>query len=472
MYQDEQSQKFSIPTFSGYNQAVDESQLSPGQTPDGQNFISRQGILEVTPGNVKYIASIVPGGVQTLMSFFKNQADGTVQRTLLASSPTTIYKWTGSAWQSIKTGLQSGRFSYINYQKGLTEIIILTNGIDAMFKWDGVTFQDLGGAPFTPKGTSVSLHYERVWVTGNRAEPNMVYFSKDMNPDYWEEVDPLGPDPEADAGGNVDIPTWDGGVNIGLSTIFDDVVIFKTYSLWKILGTYPGQYEKIRIHSSSGAIAQRSIVDGGIICLFLSMDGVFVYNGVQASSISHAIKDVIKNMNKAYRDKAVGVFYNNRYILAIPEGTNTENSTIVDYDTLTQQWDVMRGFNVNSFLIYNDTLLFSNNAGYILEYDKGNDFDGVPIVAYWDTPDTTYGNLNKTMRSTKVYADIEFLTVGGVKISAVFDKKPASITITGAIPKGKRLRGSGRKFHLRFENVAGSRFKLRQPELHLDIDED
>lgn len=55
---------------------------------------------------------------------------------------------------------------------------------------DGTTFTDLGGAPFTPKGTTISLHYERVWVTGNRVEPYMVYFSKDMNPEFWDKTDP------------------------------------------------------------------------------------------------------------------------------------------------------------------------------------------------------------------------------------------------------------------------------------------
>lgn len=472
LFPDEQSQKFSIPTFKGYNQAVDESQLDPGSTQNAQNFICRNGILEVTLGNTKYVLPAVPGGIETLMSFFKNQADGTVVKTLLAASPTTIYKWTGTVWTAIKTGLTSGRFSFINYQSGLTEMIILSNGVDAMFKWDGTTFADLGGTPYTPKGTSISLHYERVWVTGDKAAPNMVYFSKDLNPEFWAATDPSAPDPLAVAGGEIDIPTFDGGVNIGLSTIFDNVVIFKTYSLWKIVGTYPGEYQQIHIHSANGAIAERSIVDGSLQCYFLAMDGVYTYDGVKAYPISSPIKDIIKAMNATYRDKAVGVFYDNRYILAIPEGASTENNTVIEYDTLTQTWIIKRGFNVNDFLVYNDTLLFSNDAGYVLEYDKGNDFNGTAIVAYWDTPRTTLGSLNKTIRSTYFYADIENITAGGLTLTSTFDAKVVSTVISVPIKKGKRHRNKGRKIQLRFANIAGSRFRLRNPELHIDLDED
>lgn len=469
-FQDEQSQKYSFYPAIGINQAVDESLLQPGETPDAQNFYIREGIYEVTEGNTKYVLAAVPGGCETLMAFYKNLPDGTVEKTLLAASPTDIYKWTGSAWQSIKSGLTSGRFSFINYQQGMTEIIIMSNGSDPMFKWDGTTFANLGGNP--PKAKSITLHYERVWTTGIAGLPNTAKASKDMNPEFWDLTDPQGDDPNAPAGVEIDLPTWDGGINIGLSNIFDDVVIFKTYSIWKIVGTYPGEYQVVRVFSSNGAIADRSIVDGGTVCFFLATDGIYVYNGNQADPISQKVHKIIKNMNPAYRDKAVGVFYDNKYILAIPEGDSTENNCVLEYDTLTSQWTVKRGFNVNSFLVFRDTLLFSNDSGYVLEYGKGNDFDGVSIEAYWTTPRTTLGSIAKTIRSTYFYGDLENITPGGMKLISDFDGNVVETLISEPIKKGKRHRNKGRKFNLRIENVNGSRFRLRVPELQIDIDED
>jgi hypothetical protein len=208
------------------------------------------------------------------------------------------------------------------------------------------------------------------------------------------------------------------------------------------------------------------------MCFFLALDGIYVYNGNQADPISAKVHKIIKGMNPAYRDKAVGVFYDNRYILAIPEGDSTENNCILEYNVLTGQWTVKRGFNVNDFLVFKDVLLFSNDSGYVLEYDKGDSFDDVPIIAFWDTPRTTLGSTAKTIRSTYFYADIEDITPGGMKLTSNFDGKLVETLLSGPFKKGKRHRNKGRKFNLRFENINGSRFRLRIPELHIDIDED
>ena len=105
MYQDEQSQSYRIDNFIGLNQAIDESLLQPGETSDAQNAYVRKGIFEVIEGNTKYVPTPVPGGCETLMAFYKNNANGTVDKMLLASSPTNVYRWTGSQWLSIKSGL-------------------------------------------------------------------------------------------------------------------------------------------------------------------------------------------------------------------------------------------------------------------------------------------------------------------------------------------------------------------------------
>jgi len=462
---DEQSQKYMIDAFIGYNQALDEQLLDPGATHEAQNFVIRDGILRVTPGNTKYVESQIPNGIKTLMVFFKNETNGTVTKTLLASSEDTIYKLDGQEWVSVKNGLSNGYFDYINYQHGVTEITIMGNGTDSMFKWDGTTLLKLGGNP--PPMRSISLHYERVWGTCNKQEPNRVYYSAALDPENWNFTE--------NEGGFIDLPTWDGGICIGLSTIFDDVLIFKTYNIWKIVGTYPGEYQKVQVFSSTGAIADRSIVDAGTVSFFLARDGIYVYDGVQTHYISSPIKKIIDNMNLTYADKAVGVFYDNRYILAIPEGNSTENNTIIEYDLNTKQFIIKRGFNVNSFVVFNDKLLFSNNNGYVLEYDKGDTFDGVPIEAYWYTPDTNLGLPSAIKRSTVLYCTLNKIYGDQLRIDGLFDRKSKFAIVE--LPSNKtdkkiKLRCSGRHMKLKISNINGSRFTLAMPQLYFDIDED
>lgn len=464
MPRDEAQQVYTIAAFQGYNQMIDEQLLDAGYTHNAQNFVVEDGRLTVTKGNTKFVPEPVPGGIQTLMVFHKNNLDGTVSSQLLAASPTNIYKY-DNGWVSIKSGLSSGFFSFINYQKDMTDIIIMSNGIDPMLKYDGNTVSNLIGT--APRARSISLHYERVWATVDRLNPNRVYYSDDLNPENWSSG--------IDEGGFIELPTWDGGVCIGLSTIFDDVVIFKTYNIWKIQGTHPGEYIKVQVFSSTGAIAERSIVDAGTVAFFLARDGIYIYDGMQTQLISQPIKNIIKNMNRAYADKAVGVFYDNRYILAIPEGDSTENNCIIEYNLNTKQFIIKRGFNVNTFLVYNDRLLFSNNQGYVLEYDKGDTFDGQPIEAYWETPYTNLGMPNVVKRSTELYCTLEKLYGDSLQIDGIFDKKSKSVVVP--LPDVKndkriRLRCTGRHFRLRFSNVNGSRFSLAIPKLFYDADED
>ncbi len=470
LMQDEQSQKYNVPEFKGHNQSQDQFQLESGETALAQNMVTRDGTLTVTLGNSKYITTGAPSGLRTLMAFYKNNSNGTVTKTLLATSDTNIYKWDGSTWVSIKSGITNGYFSFINYQQGTTDIVIMGNGVDNTFKWDGTTFSDLKGDPdnpatLAPKLSSISLHYERIWGTGNREYPNSAFRSAAFGPENWMQL--------LDQGGRADFPTFDGGVCIGLSTIFDDVVIFKTYNIWKVIGTYPGEYQYVKLFSAVGGIAKRTIIDAGNIAFFLSQDGLYIYDGVKTIPVSQKVDTIIKTMNKGFRDKAVGIFHDNRYILAIPTGSSVENDTIIEFDLLNQNFNVKKGFNVTDFLVFDDKLLFINNGLHVMEYDKGDTFDGVPIVAFWETPKTSLASPSTVKASTYLYADLEFLTAGAqARFIAQFDTKSATTTTSVNVPKGMRLKGKGRKFNLRIENVSGSRFKLRLPELHFDVDSD
>ena len=49
-------------------------------------------------------------------------------------------------------------------------------------QYNGVSISDLGGDP--PKGTSIGLHYHRLWVGGIPWKPNVAY-SGPEDPEDW-----------------------------------------------------------------------------------------------------------------------------------------------------------------------------------------------------------------------------------------------------------------------------------------------
>ncbi len=114
-------------------------------------------------------------------------------------------------------------WDYLNYQINETDVIIMGNGTDVMKKWDGTTFGNLGGTP--PVAKSISIHAERLWATGVKSIPQYGdYYSDDLNPENWTGGE--------DAAGEIYLPTWGRGVCIGVSTIFSDLVIFKTNNIY------------------------------------------------------------------------------------------------------------------------------------------------------------------------------------------------------------------------------------------------
>ena len=461
---------FKIKNFAGgLNQSADDSLLSVNQSRDAQNVDVSSGTLKTISGYSKYIAAAAPAGITRLMKFYKNNTStGAVTSYLLAATATAIYYWTGSAWSALATGLTSGDWDYFNYQIGATDVVIMGNGADTMKKWDGTTFADLGGNP--PNMKSVTLHSERIWGTGVKATPNSVYYSDTIGkghtgPENWTI--------EEDRAGVVNVPTWDGGVCIGISNIFSDVVIFKTNNIFRIVGTYPSVYEVKQVYSSVGAIAEKTIVSGNDRAFFLSKDGLYYYNGVSAYPLlGDMAKDVV--INPSYAKNAVSIIHKNVLYCAFPEGNSTANNAVLVYDLLNKNLMIWRGIAVTDFMEYEDKLLFTNSTGYVYTMDDNAvTFGGTNINAYWETP---WQDLD-AFRVTKTADTLYFYAKGNgiMRVDVTFDGKTKTKTVTLS-PTGKlhslSLNLEGRRFKMKFSNVSGSNFELKQPELTYEADED
>lgn len=55
--------------------------------------------------------------------------------------------------------------------------------------------------------------------------------------------------------------------------------------------------------------------------------------------LSEAIEPDIKRINSAYADRAVGIYHDNRYWLAVPTGNSTVNNEIFVYSFLNKGWE-------------------------------------------------------------------------------------------------------------------------------------
>ena len=258
-----------------------------------------------------------------------------------------------------------------------------------------------------------------------------------------------------------------------MSNIFSDLVIFKTSSIWRVLGTYPSVYEVKQVYSATGAIAEKTIVSGADKAYFLSKDGLFAYNGVSADTLlGDKAQDIV--INETYAKNAVSIIHKNKLYCAFPEGTSTTNNAVFVYDILANTLMIWRGLAVTDFMEYEDKLLFSTTGGYVGQIDENaTTFDGTNIVAYWETP---FQDLD-AFRVTKTADTLYFYAKGNgmLRVDVTFDSKTRTKTVT-LTPNGKLyalpLNIEGRRFKFKFSNISGSNFELTQPELTYEADED
>ncbi len=136
--------------------------------------------------------------------------------------------------------------------------------------------------------------------------------------------------------------------NVALHSFSEDnLMVFNRNSIHLITNTTSLQGASTRLLTNEvGCVARQSIVQVGNQVIFLSDNGVYStqffdeYNlrGTE-TPLSEPINVTIQRINKAHRDKSVGVYFDNRYFLAVPLDTSTKNNAIIIYNFLNKQWE-------------------------------------------------------------------------------------------------------------------------------------
>ncbi len=452
-----------IREFRGLDQSVDEASIPEGASPDLQNVRCEGGVLETVKGCVKFAPGRVPGGIHSLAIFHSRK-----RPRLLAANGQGIYSLADDGeWTLEYAGESIRRISFVNYAKDGEDVVLLAAGEKTLW-WDGE--HPMEPLPGAPEGLRhLALHYERVWGAGRADEPDTVYWSHPYDPTNWS---PTANIPEA-GGGFALIPTWNGGRVRGLKNYFNDVVVFKDADIFRIYGTYPGNYEVVRVHGVSGPIAERTIVPWGDRVFFFSRDGLCAYNGVTAQPVDKGRAfGFFENIDyDVARETACALIHRDRLYLSLPEKGAAFNCAILEIDLRRDVWTIRRGARADDFLVWEDRLLYCNDAGYAYALDEGLSYDGKPIEAYWQSGHMDLGMKGAVKRSGALRA----LGSG----EAAFTCRTERGQTLGAIHFGveslgkSRLRATGRSLRLRIENRSGGHFRIAGGiEWDVETDED
>lgn len=154
--------------------------------------------------------------------------------------------------------------------------------------------------------------------------------------------------------------------NVGLHSFSDDkLLVFNRNSIHLVSGA--GQSANVQLITNEvGCVARQSIIQVGNNVLFLSDNGVYganfqdLYN-LRGNEVplSSPINPIIQRINRDVWDKSVGVYFDNRYYLAVPlnpvNGSQKAqvNNAILIFNFINKQWESIDTTNAPNWDIAN-----------------------------------------------------------------------------------------------------------------------
>ena len=480
---------FKIPSFqSGINEYYAEGLVKPYEALKAYNCNISDGSLKTC--NTSSTKHTLNANINSLMAFY-DVSDSYI----LAGAGTKLKKVDGTDVYTIS----GSKLDTLNFEYNGERILVATSKNDTPFihkknstrkllnrrkkynaQGEHTGYVDANGKEHTnestittyaPSGDFMELHYDRLWIAGDKENPDRVYFSTaNINgADIEDFTIPLAEEEEINQhGGFLDVRSYDGGKIIAMKVIFDSVVLFKNKSAYKIYGSNPENYQLVQLFSCNGAIADNSICVGNNGAYFLNVDGIYYYDGTNTTLVSHKIKDIISRMNKNYASQSVAIYNDNKYYIAIPVDNSSTNNMLIQFDTLNNSFMTYDVDNITAFLEYNNELLYASGQN-IKKLFGGT--SALPLK--WVTPNIDFGYKNCRKMSNYMYFRAK--GNGKIKFTLKGDKKDKSLEVELTNEEKlyrKKLKNKGRMFQLVIENVNNSSFELIAPELHCELDAD
>ena len=420
--------------------------IRDGQATDAQNIFldgNKRG------GSAKVNSTTL--GASAILGVAPFYVVGSASKWLLAAHDTKVYRWTGTAFSSIKTGLTTAK--EMEFQ-AFNKKIYMVNGQDGYFEYDGTTYQavpaysptadeiaavganvlDAAYTDVTKNWQIIALLDTFLFLAGNSTHPSTAFFT------YIDPTVATGSIKPGYLPGlyYVDFRTNDNEGLVAAIPYAGDLVFFKESSLFRLLGNSFSTFRPLRIEGAKGTPARRSPAVVGYMLYYLTKDdGVYAFDGNTPMKVLQDLDPLFQSINQTYISKACGVEWKGRYWLAVPEGADTTNKTVVVYDPANKGYTVYRyPFGITAFTKYKfsdtEVLCAATADGFVYKLETGTDDAGADIDTYVEW---TVGVESAEIKKKPIKA---LVTCEG----GVLDNATVVCTVDGGTPIAKSL-GTG-----------------------------
>jgi hypothetical protein len=346
----EDAKQFVIDKWGTLNTAASPARLPDGHSPRNQNvwMDEKPGSIVTANGYTK-LGDIPSGPATLLLNFFKT-SDGSSQ--LIVSNNESIW-WTTDYvnYTVIKSGLSA--FFQLR-AKVIRDKVWFTNGSDDVATWDGTNYVQLNGSgltPDVPTGKYIEYHDERVWIYGIASDLSSCRFSALADSSGTE----IAPDNASawPADNELQISEGDADQGTGIFVYRGFLFCSKQYSIWRITGYDEDTYTRTKTRSSTGTRFQESIQINDNLVHFIGVDGLYTFDGEDATRISDIIdtgstEDGVFSFRNLQQPLLSSKFWNVSEEADFDTGTVPANLTTGDNLTLAPADDTETDFNAGT----------------------------------------------------------------------------------------------------------------------------
>lgn len=367
-------------------------------------IVNDDGDLETRLGKVKInTTSFGASPILGVWRFVKENGS----RYLVVQHNTSLWAaaWDGestiSTWSEVQTGLTTAKLSGVVWKDNL----ILGNGDNVLFRFNGVSCANLGGTP--PKMKVFCIYASRIWGV-DADNPSIIRFSGLEDYDSWDALD------------IIKVRDQDGDVIRGLQPIDGGLVILKDTSVWPLYGT---NIDNLRLGTTpltdtAGCVSDEGALPG----VFFSSGNLYTFGIAEVREAGPTHTTIFAAMTDAQRRAVISGIQPTfkRALFHIP----SKDFTLVadgKHSCITT-WE---GLNANCFTCADgegdDGRLILGDATtgdvYML---AGSDDNGTAITTHIKTAYADYGS-DKAKVFRKIEPDITVLVAGSYSITTTID---------------------------------------------------
>jgi hypothetical protein len=366
-------------------------------------YFALNGGVRKIGGTDRYNATALESGdeVRGMFEFIKQGTAGSPTHKRIAVVSTKFKNDDNDgSFSDLKTGLTDN--SVPNFCVFEDTVIISTDANETPQEWDQSSIAGLGGSP--PNFAFAVPHANRVWASGDVANPSRVHYSGLLDNADWEG---------ATNSGFIDVDPDDGDIVTGLWPFRGELIVFKGPnhgSIHRIQGLEPDDFARRVFARGTGAVWQNMIFElagdlgfvdqTGNIRTLLSTDQ---FGDYQTNTLSREIQEMIERVTVSAlrRGWAVTDVDRGYTLITLPVDSSSIPNLTLMMDTRFQRprfatWPAIEAWSLARMSDPDDSnrriVYAGGNDGYIRKLQQTNRaIDGTgSITAFVQTPFMNY----------------------------------------------------------------------------------